>query len=76
MPPILASIIPAVIGGIATAGASALKSNKEAKTARELKTINQTKPGFTDLGDELLDENDKRNLSFINARRPVIFPRY
>ena len=74
MPPVIA----ALAGAAATAGASALTKSQEHNRAKELSTINKTKPdSLIDFADQMTGrvENDQ-NLSLRNARRPVIFRNY
>lgn len=74
MPPVIA----ALAAGAATAGVNAITRSQDHGRAKELSTINKTKPdSLIDFADQMTGrvENDQ-NLSLRNARRPVIFRNY
>lgn len=74
MPPAIAAAIATAVGAAATAGINAISKSDDNKFKKELETIHTTKPGFSDLGEDMVDPVPDR--FGLRSKTPsVIFPR-
>lgn len=76
MPPALAAVIPAIVGGVASTAGGLLEQKSKNKQQEKMATIDRTKSGFTDFGEEMTTPDYQPNLSLSNSKRPIIFGKY
>ena len=70
----LGTALATALAGAATAGIGALSKDDDNKFKKELETMHTTKPGFSDLGEDMVDPVPDR--FGLRSKTPsVIFPR-
>lgn len=72
----LAAILTGIGTAAAGAGVNAISDSRKNKQQKELATINQTKPGLADIGDDfgsqMAGQNDP-SLSLLKKKRPISY---
>jgi len=70
----IGTAIATALAGAATAGIGALAKDDDNKFKKELETMHTTKPGFADLGEDMVDPVPDR-FGLRSKKQSVIFPR-
>lgn len=71
---LLSGALSAAAGGIGAA-IKAKAANKDRQQEKELATIDRTKPGFNDFGDDLIEKFGHGRFDLKNAGKGVLFPK-